>query len=180
MSDMYEEFLKRRSVRVYTDEPIDAADLKKILAAGLMAPTGKSKYPWEFIVVKDRAMLEKLSACRVGVARMLAKAACAIVVVGNPEITDTLIEDCTIAAAYMHLEASTLGLGSCYIQGRGRKAEDGQTTEASVRSLLGFPSTYKLQAILSLGHIGKAMRPHAEEKIMWEKVHQETFRNATR
>lgn len=175
MSDMYEEFLKRRSVRVYTDEPIADDDLKKILAAGLMAPTGKSKYPWEFIVVKDRAMLEKLSLCRVGVARMLAKAACAIVVIGDPEKTDTLVEDCTIATAYMHLEASTLGLGSCYIQGRDRKAEDGQTTEDYVRSLLGFPASYKMQAVLSLGHIGKAMRSHAEEKIMWDKVHEETF-----
>ena len=175
MPDMYEEFLKRRSVRVFTDEPVNGEDLKRILAAGLMAPTGKSKYPWEFIVVKDRSMLEKLSTCRKGVARMLAKAACAIVVIGNPDVTDTLVEDCTIATAYMHLEASTLGLGSCYIQGRGREAEDGQTTEDYVRGLLAFPASYKLQAVLALGHIGKPMRPHAEEKIMWEKVHQETF-----
>ena len=175
MSDIYQEFLTRRSVRVYTDEPIADGDLKKILAAGLMAPTGKSKYPWQFIVVKDRAMLEKLSKCRIGVARMLAKAACAIVVVGDPSDTDTLVEDCTIATAYMHLEASSLGLGSCYIQGRGREAEDGGTTEDYVRSLLGFPASYKLQAVLSLGHIGKAMRPHSEEKIMWDKVHNETF-----
>ena len=175
MSDIYQEFLMRRSVRVYTDEPIAESDLKKILAAGLMAPTGKSKYPWQFIVVKDRAMLEKLSQCRVGVARMLAKAACAIIVVGDPADTDTLVEDCTIAAAYMHLEASSLGLGSCYIQGHGRTAEDGQSTEDYVRSLLGFPASYKMQAVLSLGHIGKAMRPHSEEKIMWDKVHNETF-----
>lgn len=175
MPDMYQEFVDRRSVRVYTDEPIADDDLKKILAAGLMSPSGKSKFPWHFIVVKDRAMLEKLSKCRVGVARMLAKAACAIVVAGDPSDTDTLTEDCTIAAAYMHLEASTLGLGSCYIQGRGREAEDGGTTEDYVRSLLGFPASYKLQAVLSLGHIGKAMRPHSEEKIMWDKVHEETF-----
>ena len=86
MSDIYQEFLTRRSVRVYTDEPIADGDLKKILAAGLMAPTGKSKYPWQFIVVKDRAMLEKLSKCRIGVARMLAKAACAIVVVDRKSV----------------------------------------------------------------------------------------------
>ena len=175
MSDMYQEFVNRRSVRVYTDEPIADEDLKKILSAGLMAPSGKSKFPWHFIVVKDRVMLEKLSLCRVGVARMLAKAACAIVVVGDPAVTDTLVEDCTIAAAYMHLEASTLGLGSCYIQGRGRTAENGETTEDYVRGLLGFPADYKMQAVLSLGHIGKPMKPHNEEKLFWNKVHQETF-----
>ena len=175
MSDMYQEFVNRRSVRVYTDEPIADEDIKKILSAGLMAPSGKSKFPWHFIVVKDRAMLEKLSLCRVGVARMLAKAACAIVVVGDPAVTDTLVEDCTIAAAYMHLEASTLGLGSCYIQGRGRTAENGETTEDYVRGLLGFPADYKMQAVLSLGHIGKPMKPHKEEKLFWDKVHQEKF-----
>ena len=175
MSDMYQEFVNRRSVRVYTDEPIADEDLKKILSAGLMAPSGKSKFPWHFIVVKDRAMLEKLSLCRVGVARMLATAACAIVVVGDPAVTDTLVEDCTIAAAYMHLEASTLGLGRCHIQGRGRTAENGETTEDYVRGLLGFPADYKMQAVLSLGHIGKPMKPHKEEKLFWDKVHQEKF-----
>ncbi|MDY3296143.1 nitroreductase family protein, partial [Selenomonas sp.] len=132
MSDIYQEFLTRRSVRVYTDEPIADGDLKKILAAGLMAPTGKSKYPWQFIVVKDRAMLEKLSKCRIGVARMLAKAACAIVVVGDPADTDTLVEDCTIATAYMHLEASRRGLGRGDNHGRGRVAGDGGATADSV------------------------------------------------
>lgn len=175
MSDMYEEFVNRRSVRVYTEEPVADEDLRKILSAGLMAPSGKSKFPWHFIVVKDRAMLEKLSACRVGVARMLAKAACAIVIIGDPADTDTLVEDCTIAAAYMHLEASSLGLGSCYIQGRGREAEDGRTTEDFVRSLLGFPEKYQLQAILSLGHPLKEARPHDVEKLDWSKVHNEKF-----
>ena len=175
MSDMYEEFVNRRSVRVYTEEPVADEDLRKILSAGLMAPSGKSKFPWHFIVVNDRAMLEKLSACRVGVARMLRKAACAIVVIGDPSDTDTLVEDCTIAAAYMHLEASSLGLGSCYIQGRGREAENGQTTEEYVRGLLGFPEEYKLQAVLSVGHVGKAMKPHKVEKLFWNKVHEEKF-----
>ena len=120
-------------------------------------------------------MLEKLSGCRIGVAKMLAKAACAVIVIGDKTITDTVIEDCTIAAINMHLEASSLGLGSCYIQGRGREAENGQTTEEYVRGLLGFPEEYKLQAVLSVGHVGKAMKPHKVEKLFWNKVHEEKF-----
>ena len=140
-----------------------------------MSASGKSKFPWQFIVVRDSAMLEKLSGCRVGVAKMLAKAACAVIVIGDKTITDTVIEDCTIAAINMHLEASSLGLGSCYIQGRGREAEDGRTTEDFVRSLLGFPEKYQLQAILSLGHPLKEARPHDVEKLDWSKVHNENF-----
>ena len=116
MSDLFQEFVKRRSIRRYTEEPIADDLLRRILAVGLMSASGKSKFPWQFIVVRDRAMLEKLSGCRVGVAKMLAKAACAIIVIGDKTITDTVIEDCTIAAINMHLEASSLGLGSCYIK----------------------------------------------------------------
>ena len=175
MSDIFQEFVKRRSIRRYTEEPVSEEALRRILAVGLMSASGKSKFPWQFIVVRDRAMLEKLSNCRVGVARMLAKAACAIVVIGDKTITDTVVEDCTIAAINMHLEASSLGLGSCYIQGRGREAEDGRSTDAFVRDLLGFPEANQLQAVLSLGHPLKEARPHDVEKLDWSKVHQETF-----
>ena len=175
MSDLFQEFVKRRSIRRYTEEPIADDLLRRILAVGLMSASGKSKFPWQFIVVRDRAMLEKLSGCRVGVAKMLAKAACAIIVIGDKTITDTIVEDCTIAAINMHLEASSLGLGSCYIQGRGREAEDGRTAEDFVRSLLGFPEKYQLQAILSLGHPLKEARPHDVEKLDWSKVHSEKF-----
>lgn len=175
MSDIFQEFVKRRSIRRYTEEPVSEEALRRILAVGLMSASGKSKFPWQFIVVRDRAMLEKLSNCRVGVARMLAKAACAIVVIGDKTITDTVVEDCTIAAINMHLEASSLSLGSCYIQGRGREAEDGRSTDAFVRDLLGFPEAYQLQAVLSLGHPLKEARPHDVEKLDWSKVHQETF-----
>ena len=165
MSDIFQEFVKRRSIRRYTEEPVSEEALRRILAVGLMSASGKSKFPWQFIVVRDRAMLEKLSNCRVGVARMLAKAACAIVVIGDKTITDTVVEDCTIAAINMHLEASSLG----------REAEDGRSTDAFVRDLLGFPEAYQLQAVLSLGHPLKEARPHDVEKLDWSKVHQETF-----
>ena len=59
MSDIFQEFVKRRSIRRYTEEPIADDLLRRILAVGLMSASGKSKSPWQFIVVRDRAMLEK-------------------------------------------------------------------------------------------------------------------------
>ena len=47
----------RRSVRKYTDQPIDADDLKTILRAALMSPTGKSVRGWHFIVVDDNVWM---------------------------------------------------------------------------------------------------------------------------
>ena len=39
----------------------------------------------------------------------------------------------------MHLMADALGLGNCWIQGRCREAENGQSTECFCRELLGVP-----------------------------------------
>ena len=51
----------RRSHRKFTDEEIDADDVKMILRAGLMAPTSKGQRAWQFVVVDDKMDLEKLS-----------------------------------------------------------------------------------------------------------------------
>ena len=63
--DLLEIMRSRRSVRRYTDEKISDDDLKKILSAALLAPSGHSKYPCEFIVVKNRELLDKMSEARI-------------------------------------------------------------------------------------------------------------------
>ena len=174
--DLLKIMQKRRSVRSYSGDAVPMENLNLILQAGMMAPSGRAIRPWELIVIRDKQKLIGLSSCRMGgAARMLAGADLAIAVVGDEEKSDVWTEDCSIAMAHMHLMADQLGLGSCYIQGRDREAEDGRTTEDFVRSLLGFPEKYQLQAILSLGHPLKEARPHDVEKLDWSKVHNENF-----
>ena len=52
----------RRSVRNFTDEPIDDQDLDMILEAARLAPSGENAQPWRFIVVKDELMRKKMGA----------------------------------------------------------------------------------------------------------------------
>ena len=111
-------FQQRHSIRKYTGAPIDDAALTQIIQAGLLSASSRSIRPWEFIVVKDKDMLRHLSECRTGAARMLAGADAAIVIIANAEASDVWIEDCSIAMANMHLMADSLGVGSCWIQGR--------------------------------------------------------------
>lgn len=120
-------------------------------------------------------MLENLSECREGAARMLAGADCCVLVLGDREKSDTIIEDCSIVMANMHLMASSLGLGSCWIQGRNRTAPDGRSTEEYVRELLCFPEQYQLEAILSLGDPAQAAQPYDLESLPYEKIHYEHF-----
>lgn len=165
---------KRRSIRRYTGEKIPEEKLETILQAGLLSASGRAIRPWEFIVVQDKETLQYLSESRIGAAKMLQGADCAIVVIGDSEKTDVWIEDCSIAMAQMHLMADSLGVGSCWIQGRLREAE-GKTTEEYVREKLGFPESFRLEAILSLGIPEAEAKAHELGELLTEKIHREKF-----
>ena len=51
----------RRNVRQYTDQPIDAADLERILEAGRRAPSSQNWQPWHLLVVTGREQLAELA-----------------------------------------------------------------------------------------------------------------------
>lgn len=175
MTELLELMRTRRSVRQYTDAVIDDAQIKQILSAALLAPSGHSKYPCEFIVVKNRETLEKMSHCRVGVAKMLTNAAVAVVVIADRDKSDTIIEDCSVAMMNMELMATSLGIGNCWIQCRGREAEDNSPSEDYLRGILHFPDNYACQSILSLGIPAKTPRPRDLDKLNFDKIHNEQF-----
>ena len=172
---------KRHSIRKYTDANISDQDLQTILQAGLLSASGRAARPWEFIVVRNKETLQKMSESRVGAAKMLANANAAIVVIADESKTDVWVEDCSIAMSNMHLAASTLGIGSCWIQGRLRTATSTDsgtasiTTEDYVRECLHFPEGYKLEAILSLGMPAEEKTPAELSKLPFEKIHYEKF-----
>jgi len=175
MTDLIEIMCSRRSVRQYTDEKISDEQIKKILSAALLAPSGHSKYPCEFIVVKNSETLEKMSHCRVGVAKMLAGAAAAIIVIADKEKSDTVVEDSAVAMMNMELMAASLGIGNCWIQVRARDAENNSPSEDFLREILKFPENFMCQSILSLGVPAKQPRARELEKLNFSKVHEEIF-----
>lgn len=166
---------ERRSVRTYTGEPVPEEKLNKVLQAGLLSPTGRSKREWEFIVVRNKETLKKLTYSRTGAANMLEGADCAIVVFADETQTDVWVEDCSVAMANMYLMADSLGLGSCWIQGRLRETKDGRSTEEYVRELLEVPGNYRLLAMLSLGMPKEKPEAYELSDLMMEKVHAEKF-----
>ena len=116
---MVELLQERRSIRRYTGEAVPEESLKQILQAGLLSPSGHNAKPWEFVVVKDRETLDKLSQCREGSAEMLKGAYCANCGAGRRGKGRTCGQKTAPRAMMnMHLTASSLGVGSCWIQGR--------------------------------------------------------------
>ena len=169
--EFHDMLFTRHSIRKYTDEPIDGEHVKLLLEAALLAPSGKSVRPWEFVVVEDKEVLAKMSECRPFGSGPVAKCKLAIVVCGDPGKTDVWVEDCTIAATYIQLQAEALGLGSCWIQMRGRFDKDSNDSADLIRELLDIPGEQQVECIIVLGHKDEVRRPVDPDKLLWEKVH---------
>ena len=171
MNNFQELILNRRSIRKYTTEPVSPDDVQKILAAGLVAPTSKNKRAWEFIVVENKETIERLSQFKPNYQTSLDNPAFAVVVSVDSTETDAWIEDASVASSFMMLQATDLGLGSCWVQVRGRFDAGGVPSEEYVQEVLGIPENFSVLCILTFGHKDEERKPINPEKIMWEKVH---------
>lgn len=106
---------KRRSVREFTDQEISDSDIQKILEAGVAAPSAKNQQPWEFIVIKDKSILNKLSET---LSPLYAKSKVTIILcmrkdgLLSPSRPD---QDMSACMQNMMLEATYLNIGSCWI-----------------------------------------------------------------
>ena len=165
----------RRSHRKFTDEEIDAEDVKLILRAALMSPTSKGQRAWQFVVVDDKMDLEKLSDAKDLGGQFLKNAPLAIVVLGDPMQNDCWVEDGSIAAISMQYQAEALGLGSCWIQMRGRGLSDGTMADTVIQGVLGIPDNLSCLCILAVGHKADERKPQNEEKLKWENVHVDKY-----
>ncbi len=175
MDNLHDLFLSRHSIRRYTEQEISAEDVRTILEAALLSPSSKSARPWQFVVVEDKSMLNRLSECKQFGAKPVAGAAFAVVVTVSPEKSDVYLEDASVAAIMMHLQAASLGIGSCWIQVRERYAADGEAAEDIVRELLGIPSDMVVECIMTFGYSAETRRPVDPSKLLWEKVHIGTW-----
>ena len=176
MMDMLNAIFHRRSVRQYTEDSIPEEKLNAILYAGLAAASSKNRRPWEFVVVRDKAMLAKLSNCRPGAGNLLGKCNAAIVVSADSELVDVWVEDCASAITQMHLMADALGVGSCWLQVRMRKTPDGaRDTQDVVKELLGIPEKYGVMAMLILGIPAEHPGARTVDDLLLNKIHHERF-----
>lgn len=75
---------KRRSIRKFTGKALTQQQIETLLRAAMLAPTARNAQEWDFVVVRDRATLDKLMAVH-PYAHMLSTADCAIIVCGNTQ-----------------------------------------------------------------------------------------------
>lgn len=68
-----EAIASRRSIRKFKDTPIEEGVLQKILTAGIQAPSGKNRQPWQFVIVKGEKRAEMVEVMRQGIERTKAE-----------------------------------------------------------------------------------------------------------
>ena len=160
--DALEAIRKRRSVREYTGEPIPREDLETIVDAGRLAASGHNAQPWDFIVVTEREMIERLKVA----ARWMEKAGAIIAVVMDPS-SRWWREDGSAAVENMLIASTALGYGSCWLEGYTLPREK------EFKALLNIPVEKRL---LTLVPIGVPVEwPTREKKPLEEVIHWEKF-----
>ena len=171
MEDFNTLLVNRRSYRKYLEEPLSGDEVQLILEAALLAPTSKNSRSWEFIAVEEKEMLAKLATCKPHNSAFIANSSLSVVVLGNPLESDVWIEDASIAATLMQLQAEALDLGSCWVQVRGRNYSDTITSSEFINELLDVPMPLETVCIITFGRKLKQRDPRNPDSLTWEKVH---------
>ncbi len=140
---------------------IPREDLEKIVDAGRLAATGSNRQPWDFIVITDREMIDRL----IVVGKWMKKAAAIIAVVLDP-YSRWWVEDGSAAIENMLVASTALGYGSCWVEG------DSLPHEEEFKVLLGVPKGKRLLALVPVGVAEEwptiEKRP-LESVLHWEK-----------
>ncbi len=177
MSKFQDLLIQRRSIRKYTEDLLQPEETEMILKAALLSPTSKNSHSWQFVVVEDKEMLQKLANCKPHGSNFVANCALAVVVLGNPLVSDVWIEDASIASFAMQLQAEDIGVGSCWVQVRERQFDENITAADYVRNALEIPMPYEVLSIIAFGKKEKERKPNDVEALLWENVHIGEFKS---
>lgn len=154
--DVLEVIKWRRSIREFSPQKIEQEKVLKILEAGRLAPSSSNRQAWHFIVVDDKNLIKKIPEKVIigtkGIISWIKDAPLVIVGCYTKKITHYIADlyghenhliDISIAMTHMVLEATELGIGSCFI---------GWFNERYLKSLLKIPHSYRIAMLVVLGY----------------------------
>lgn len=158
----------RRSVRRFTSEPVAAELVDAILACGMQAPSACNEQPWQFVILRDRALLAKVGGIN-PYAAYAKDAPLAILVAGDTRLEKCpgyWVEDCSACAENMLLAAHALGLGAVWT---GIYPLPERMT--GFQKLCALPDAVVPLALLVLGH--PAETPAPQDRFRPDRVHRD-------
>ena len=180
--DISETILSRKSIRDYLDKPVADDDLKKIIEVGRWAPNAG---PFQISVVRNAALRQKINdrtldaMVQSGNAFLQERAALpgyqpiygapVLILLSTPADAPYGAFNTGLAAENMLLEATGLGLGSCFLitptLALNQEGNQGLAREA------GVPDGHAVQCAVVLGHAADENRFRAGERLRKGSVH---------
>jgi nitroreductase len=163
--DVLSAIINRQSVKSYLDRPVEDEVLAKILEAGQHAPSAMNEQHRKFVVVRDKETKRKIREAA-GAQPMVEQAGALIVLCATesefvmPCGQYAYPIDCTLAGAYMMLEAYELGLGTCWL---------GAFDPKPVKEILGIPENVTVVTMIPLGY-HDGTQPRRDRKELSEIV----------
>ncbi len=168
MEELLDLMYERRSIREYTDEPVDDEQVEAMLKAAMAAPSAQNLKPWHFIVVRNRQVLDELAEVH-KYAYMLEQAPLAIVVCGDQEVSKKhWVEDTCAATQNLLLAATALGLGGVWISLYPKKKY-----QKFARNVLDIPDHVGVLCVLAVGQ--PAEKKKSRTQYDPECVHNEAW-----
>lgn len=137
---VYQNIMTRASVRSYQEKAVEGEKIEKLLHAGMAAPSAVNIQPWHFVVIREKATLEKIAELTPN-AGMAKDAPLAIVVCGDMSnekegmVREFWSQDVSAATENILLVAHSMGLGAVWTG----TYPDKKRCDA-ISKLLGLPS----------------------------------------
>jgi nitroreductase len=166
--DALEAIRTRRSIRQYQDRPVPQDLVQRVLAAAMSAPSACNAQPWQFIVIRDRALLKEVPRINPHAA-MAERAPLAILVCGDLSLEISAgywVVDCAAAVQNLLLAAHVLGLGAVWTG-----VYPQQDRIEGFRRLLKLPPQVVPHSLIVMGY--PAEEPAHEDRYRPDRVHHD-------
>lgn len=161
--DAIEAIKTRRSCREFLADPVDRAVIEDLIDCARFAPSGRGEQPWEFVVITDQHLRERIAALT-SYGKFIAQVPVCVAIFCRD--TTYYLEDGAAATQNILLAANAHGLSSCWVAG------DKKPYAEEIRALLGVPEEFKLVSLLAVGY-AKPVPPRQkrplEEILHWDR-----------
>jgi len=171
MNEVLKAIKDRRTTRSYKKEMITENELKKIVEAGMWAPSGHNRQPWHLTIIENKEIMDKISLETKKVCKNIDDPlyfgwannnnydafykAPLLILLSYSKDAFSPVDDLGAVSQNMGLAAESLGIGSCWIGFINKLFESSDEKNKEYIKLLNIPEGYRLHHGMVFGYPAK-------------------------